>query len=79
GKLGGKKQVYRCPRCLIDLVKPWGSEPPSCPCCGGETEPMLKPLIKGGEIVADLPEPKKIRGYVLDQLKRLSTRGCSQA
>ncbi|MEM4728040.1 MAG: nicotinate phosphoribosyltransferase [Candidatus Bathyarchaeia archaeon] len=79
GKLGGKKQVYRCPRCLIDLVKPWGSEPPSCPCCGGETEPMLKPLIKGGEIVADLPEPKKIRGYVLDQLKRLSTRGGSQA
>jgi nicotinate phosphoribosyltransferase len=75
GKLGGKKQVYRCPTCLVDLVRPWESEAPKCPSCGGATEPMLRPLVKGGEIVAELPEPKRIRRYVLEQLKKLSGRG----
>jgi nicotinate phosphoribosyltransferase len=72
GKLGGKKQVFRCKECLMDSVKPYSSEPPICQYCGGKTEPMLKLLIKNGEIVADLPSPKDIREYVLEQLRRLS-------
>ncbi|HDQ06667.1 MAG TPA: nicotinate phosphoribosyltransferase [Candidatus Bathyarchaeota archaeon] len=72
GKLGGKKQVWRCKECLVDTVLPFDSSRPECPRCGGETEPMLKPLIKGGKIVAELPEPKKIREYVLEQMGKFS-------
>ena len=73
GKLGGKKQVWRCPECLVDTVLPFDSPKPECPECGGETEPMLKPLIEGGKIVAELPEPKEIRRYVLEQIGKLSS------
>jgi nicotinate phosphoribosyltransferase len=72
GKLGGKKQVWRCPECLVDTVLPFDSSKPECPRCGGETEPMLKPLIEGGKVVAELPIPREIRGYVLEQMKKLS-------
>jgi len=72
GKLGGKKQVWRCPECLVDTVLPFDLAKPECPRCGGETEPMLKPLVEKGKIVAELPEPKKIREYVLEQMGKLS-------
>jgi nicotinate phosphoribosyltransferase len=72
GKLGGKKQVWRCPECLVDTVLPFDSSKPECPRCGGETEPMLKPLIEKGKIVSELPEPKEIRGYVLGQMDKVS-------
>ena len=72
GKLGGKKQVWRCQECLVDTVLPFDSSKPECPRCGGETEPMLKPLIEGGKVVAELPKPKEIRRYVLEQTKKLS-------
>jgi len=72
GKLGGKKQVWRCPECLVDAVLPFDLPKPECSECGGETEPMLKPLIEGGKIVAELPEPKEIRRYVLEQMGKLS-------
>jgi nicotinate phosphoribosyltransferase len=71
GKLGGKKQVWRCPECLVDTVLPFDSPKPECPECGGETEPMLKPLIKQGKIVTELPKPKEIREYVIEQIKKL--------
>jgi nicotinate phosphoribosyltransferase len=72
GKLGGKKQVWRCPKCLVDTVLPFKSPQPSCIECGGKTQPMLKPLIEDGKIVAELPKPGEIRGYVLEQLEELS-------
>lgn len=71
GKLGGKKQLWRCPDCLVDAVLRWGDDAPACPRCGGETEAMLRPLIIGGEIVGELPEPRAIREYALGQLGRL--------
>ena len=71
GKLSGKKQVWRCHSCMIDLVKPFSAPKPKCPKCGGEMVEMLKPLIRSGEIVADLPKPSEIRRYVLEQLRRL--------
>jgi len=72
GKLSGKKEVWRCPECLIDVVLPYEEPQPSCPNCGGKTERMLKPLIKNGKIVAKLPKPNEIRNYVLKQLEKLS-------
>jgi len=53
-------------------VLPFKSPQPNCPKCGGKTQPMLKPLIKNGKIVAKLPKPAEIRQYVLKQLERLS-------
>jgi len=72
GKLSGRKEVWRCPECLLDVVLPYEEPPPRCPNCGGETERMLKPLVKNGEIVAELPKPSEIREYVLKQLEKLS-------
>jgi nicotinate phosphoribosyltransferase len=71
GKLGGRKEVWRCPSCLIDVVLPYGSFRPKCPKCGKETEQMLKPLIKNGKIVAKLPKPEEVRKYVLEQLQKV--------
>ena len=71
GKLGGKKQVWRCPNCLTDMVQPFKSPPPKCPRCKSKTEPMLKPLVKDGEIAAKLPKPNEIREYVLKQTEKL--------
>ncbi len=71
GKMGGKKEVWRCKKCLTDLVLPFDRRQPKCPKCGSETEAMLKPLIKKGEIVAELHEPKEIREYVLRQILKL--------
>jgi len=72
GKLGRKKQVWRCPNCLVDTVQPFKSPQPNCPECGGKTQPMLKPLIERGKIVAKLPKPSEIRQYVLEQISNLS-------
>jgi len=71
GKLGGKKQLWRCPQCLLDTVLPFGAPQPRCPNCGGETQGMLKPLIENGKIVTALLKPKEIRQYVLSQLEKL--------
>jgi nicotinate phosphoribosyltransferase len=55
----------------MDEVKPANHPAPKCRVCGGETEPMLKPLLRNGKIVADLPEPTEIRERVLAQLQKL--------
>ena len=72
GKMGGRKQVWRCKKCLADLVLPFDKPQPKCPLCKGEMEPMLKPLVMRGKIVAKLPKPNQIRQYVLRQLEKLS-------
>lgn len=70
GKLGGKKQVWRCPSCLSYRVEPWEAPRPRCGDCGVEMEEMLRPLVRSGEAEAPLPSPGEIRGYVLSQLER---------
>lgn len=72
GKLGGRKEVYRCPGCLTDLITPTGGKAPECPECGGKTESLLISLIEEGDIVAELPSPDQIRERVLNQLEDLS-------
>jgi len=74
GKLGGRKQVWRCTECLTDTVKPADQPAPSCTACGGRTEPMLKPLLRKGKLVGALPEPTEIRERVLAQLEKLAHR-----
>lgn len=71
GKLGGKKQVWRCGECMVDVTTLFESSPPECPYCKKKMEPMLKPLIKDGKIVAELPSPSEIRTYVLKQLEKI--------
>ena len=40
--------------------------------CGGEREALLKPLLAQGRVVRDLPPPRTVREYVLDQASRVS-------
>lgn len=72
GKLGGRKEVWRCPKCLADIVLPSDDPRPKCPRCQGRTELLLNPLVRKGKIVSGLPKPKEIRKHVLSQLARLS-------
>jgi nicotinate phosphoribosyltransferase len=71
GKWSGAKDVFRCRGCRTAVVLPAGQSPPPCP-CGGEWESLLKPLVTGGRIVRDLPPPRTLREFVLEQLGRLS-------
>lgn len=70
GKFGGRKEVWRCEDCLRHIVERAGSEGSKCPECGGETEPVLEPLIKNGEIAKSLPTTDDIRDSVLQQLEK---------
>ncbi len=72
GKMPGKKQVYRCFNCMEDIIKPATADVSlRCPKCGGVMEGLLKPLMRKGELIRELPRPKEIRDYVLKQLSRL--------
>lgn len=67
GKRSGSKQVYRCRACGTSRVVP--AHKPLARCaCGGAVEPLLKPLLAQGRLARDLPPPRTIREYVLEQL-----------
>jgi nicotinate phosphoribosyltransferase len=70
GKRSGSKLVYRCRACGETIVVPAHRPRARCP-CGGEYEALLKPLVRGGRLARDLPPPRTIREYVLDQLRRV--------
>jgi len=72
GKLGGRKQVWRCDRCFVDSVKLAAESTPGCPKCGKSMKPMLKELIRDGKITEDLPKVSEIRSYLLKQLEKLN-------
>ena len=71
GKLGGKKEVWRCDKCLLDYVVLEGAPSPSCSNCGNKTRPLLVTLLESGRPTSPLPSPDKIRELVLDQLRKL--------
>ncbi len=48
GKLGGRKQVWRCMRCFVDIVKLAREDAPKCPNCKGSMEPLLMEVIRDG-------------------------------
>jgi len=70
GKASGKKQVWVCEN-QHRLITSWNEELRECPRCGSEIKPLLRKYIEGGEIVEELPPARKIREYVLEQLKSL--------
>jgi len=72
GKLPGRKQIYRCEK-LHDTITPFDKQLDKCPICGGLVEPLLKPLIKDGEIVRRLPSPVEVRERVKQRLKEISS------
>jgi nicotinate phosphoribosyltransferase len=66
GKRSGAKQVWRVPGTIDNIVLAAGKPAPVAD--GRVAEPMLKPLISGGKIVRDLPPPRTLREYVLEQM-----------
>jgi hypothetical protein len=48
---------------------PAGQAPPGGQ---GSWDRLLKPLVKGGRVARDLPPPRTIREFVLDQLQLVS-------
>ena len=71
GKHSGSKLVYRCRACGATVVVPAHCPVGGC-ACGGEHDPLLKPLIQGGRVARDLPPPRTVREYVLEQLRRVT-------
>lgn len=74
GKLPGRKEVYRCVNCHRHKLVPAASMVERCPFCGGEVERLLQPFIERGNLVAELPRPRAIRNYVLEQLDRMELK-----
>ena len=75
GKRGGKKQVYRSKGAIEegkDVITLAGEEA-QAPAPDGDMEPLLKPMIRGGEIVAEFSfEVEDARERVKSQLRRLN-------
>jgi len=78
GKLSGRKQVWRCAKCLSSRVTPLRQAPGRLCRCGGRPEPLLQPLIVNGRLSASLPSPHHIRTRVLEQLHRLNAQSASR-
>ncbi len=74
GKRSGSKLVYRCRTCGKTAVVP-AHLPLSHCACGGEVESLLRPLIREGRLVRDLPPPRTLREHVLDQVRHVSLDG----
>jgi len=70
GKRSGSKQVWRVPGTVKNVVLPAG-KPAPVGTEGRVGEPLLKPLIVGGRVVRDLPPPRTLREYVLEQMARI--------
>ena len=69
GKWSGAKAVYRRRGTSETLVLPEGKRPPGPD--EAAWEPLLKPLVAAGRIARDLPPPRTLRDFVLDQLTRV--------
>jgi nicotinate phosphoribosyltransferase len=67
GKRSGAKQVWRLPGTVRNTVLPAARPAPVGP-DGRPAEALLKPLIANGALVRDLPPPRTLREYVLEQM-----------
>jgi nicotinate phosphoribosyltransferase len=70
GKRSGAKQVWRLPDSVRNIVLP-AHKPAPVTADGRPAEPLLKPLIARGRLVRDLPPPRTVRDYVLEQMSRI--------
>ena len=73
GKLGGRKEVWRCVQCLLEYVVPERAPAPLCRKCGGKTQRMLERLLEKGRATGSLPSLDTIRENVIHQLAKLPT------
>jgi len=73
GKLGGRKEVWRCPNCLTYKVTPSVEKVREviCPKCGNKMEKILFKYIESGRIVKEVPDAKHVREYVLKQIEKV--------
>lgn len=69
GKQSGKKQVWSCGKCGRRVITMFDNPNPTC--CDEEMEGLLKPLIKGGRIIRELPPPQHLRTRTLSRLASL--------
>jgi len=67
GKRSGAKEVWRVPGTIDNIVLAAG-KPAPVGADGRPAESLLKPLVVGGKIVRDLPPPRTLREYVLEQM-----------
>src|SRR5213083_484485 len=70
GKRSGSKQVWRLPGTVRNVVLPAGKPAPAGP-DGRPAEGLLKPLIADGRLIRDLPPPRTLRDYVIEQMARI--------
>ena len=70
GKRSGAKQVWRLPGMVTNVVLS-AAKPAPVDAEGRPAEALLKPLIARGTIVRDLPPPRTLREYVLEQMARI--------
>src|SRR5215469_10159426 len=70
GKRSGAKQVWRLPGTLQNVVLS-AAKPVPVGADGRPAEPLLKPLVVAGKIVRDLPPPRTLREYVIEQMARI--------
>ncbi|MEE9187062.1 MAG: nicotinate phosphoribosyltransferase [Bacteroidota bacterium] len=68
GKMSGGKQVYVNPRTGERLILPVPQKP-----TGRAFQPLLQPLLYHGKWKRELPNPQRIRSYVLAQIKQRSS------
>ncbi len=76
GKMAGLKQVLRCASCLYSRLVARGKQEESavCPRCGAPMEPLLRPAVEGGRIIAPSEPASEIRQRVIVQLEKLEAR-----
>jgi nicotinate phosphoribosyltransferase len=70
GKLPGRKKVYRCASCDVDIVALEG-EHPKCPKCGKPMALLTRQFMKEGRALEEPPPPSRVREKVLASLSRL--------
>ncbi len=70
GKRSGAKQVWRLRGRVENVVLPAGKPAPVDE-QDRPAEALLKPLIQDGRLVRDLPPPRMLREYVLDQMRSI--------
>ena len=71
GKLSGRKMLYRCEECLVDIVKLESEELPKCPTCGGEMKPLLEKYLENGKVVKEPEPPKEVKNRVKSQVEKI--------
>jgi nicotinate phosphoribosyltransferase len=74
GKWSGRKQVYACDACGRRSIRSAGE--PAAPCaCGSAPEPLLRPAMRAGTVLAEPSPPRVVRDRVLRQVERFRARG----